>query len=132
MHIEPFTINSDIYIAVANFKDRYNDVNTFSFIYQFNLESNKFLLSQRIRTHGAVDIKYFYIKQKSLNDENNNEIEHFLVVANSYEKEENQKENYETQSIVYKFVDDYFMPSQTILLYNVAKFLPVMVIVKFN
>lgn len=127
MHIEPFKINSEIYVAIANFKDQYNDIDTFSLIYQFNLETNKFLLSQRIRTHGAVDVKYFHIKHKSINDENLDEIEHFLVVANSHEKDINGKQNYETQSIVYKWVNDYFIPSQTILLYNVTQFLPVMV-----
>lgn len=120
MRIEPFAIGSAIYIAVANHKDAHNETDIFSPVYQFNLETNKFVLFQRIQTHAAVDVKYFYIQH-------NHETQHFLVFANSYERQLNGKENYETQSVVYKFINEYFMPWQTISLYNVTQFLPVSV-----
>lgn len=80
-------------------------------------------LTQKLRTYAAVDAKYFYLEE-------NGEIEHFLVVANSHERRtENgtSTENFEMNSIIYKFVNGYFTPFQTILLYDIKQFLPVLV-----
>lgn len=137
MNMELFDIESDIYIALANNKDEFGkpkvsrenrflselnrwsfagEIATFSYIYKFNIEHKRFLLHQQIRTHAAVDVKYFRINE-----------EHFLVFANNYEKVDNGEKNFETQSVIYKLSNDYFTPFQTILLYDVVQFLPVMV-----
>lgn len=92
------------------------EVATNSYIYKYNIEHKRFLLHQQIRTHAAVDVKYFRINEES-----------FLVFGNSYEKVDNGEKNFETQSVIYKLSNDYFTPFQTILLYNVTQFLPVMV-----
>lgn len=86
-----------------------------------NWEHQKFDLAQKLQTNAAVDVKYFEIEQI------NRKPEHFLVMANSKEKLSNASFNYETRSIVYKYVNDYFTPFQTLLLYNVTQFLPVLV-----
>ncbi|KAJ6633707.1 hypothetical protein Bhyg_15533, partial [Pseudolycoriella hygida] len=88
---------------------------TFSYIYKFNIEQQRFLLHQQIRTHAAVDVKHFSIKE-----------EHFLVFGNSYEKLNNGEKDYETESVIYKLSNDYFTPFQTLTLYDVVQFLPMM------
>lgn len=93
-----------------------DEIDTFSFIYKFNVEYNRFLLHQQIRTHAAVDVQYFEV-----NDEK------FLVFANSFEKVDNGGINHETHSIIYKLTSDYFTPFQDILLYDVIQFLPILV-----
>lgn len=81
-------------------------------------------LSQKIRTYAAVDVKYFYL------DEAGGQ-EHFLVVANtrdpnSYTTSVNQNGgSAEMNSIIYKFINGYFTPFQTIRLFDVLQFLPV-------
>lgn len=89
---------------------------TFSYIYKLNIEHKRFLLHQQIRTHAAVDVKYFRIKE-----------ENFLVFGNSYQKNENGVKNFETDSVFYKLSNDYFTPFQTMLLVDVKQFLPVKV-----
>lgn len=74
------------------------------------------MLHQQVRTNAAVDVTYFHI-----NDE------HFLVFGSSYEMLDDGNKNFETQSVIYKHSDDYFTPFQTMLLYGVEQFVPVMV-----
>lgn len=92
------------------------DTATFSYIYKYNMEHKKFVLHQQVRTNAALDVTYF-----NINDE------HFLVFANSYEMIDSGIKNYETQSVIYKHSNDYFTPFQTILLYGVEQFVPVVV-----
>lgn len=92
------------------------EIATSSFIYKFSFEHRRLLLHQQIRTHAAVDVQYFRINE-----------ENFLVFANSFEKADTGEKNFETQSVIYKLSNDYFIPFQNILLYNVTQFLPVMV-----
>lgn len=51
-------------------------------IFRYNIHSGKFSLYQKLRTHAAVDIKYFCF-------ESNEKTEGFLVVANNYRKGKN-------------------------------------------
>lgn len=69
-------------------------------------------------------MKYFYLVENGIT-------EHYLILANSFDKNINPRQlsldNYESRSIIYKFINDNFIPIQTIPLYDVLQFLPVMV-----
>lgn len=103
-------------------------VDTYSFIYKFSVEHSKFVVSQRLRSHAAVDLKYFELAESG-------KTERFLVLANLYMQKvatENGTEpvgasDSETHSIIYKYTNDFFTPFQSILLYDVEQFLPVLV-----
>lgn len=73
MQIDSFIIDRRIYVAVANYMDEHQNIETHSTIYQYNIKEQKFTLIQRIKTFGAIDIKHVYL------DDN-----HFLIVANSF------------------------------------------------
>lgn len=83
-------------------------------------------LAQKIRTYAAIDVKYFYL------DEAGGQ-EHFLVFANTRDqhsistipKVDEKRGSAEMNSIIYKFVNGYFTPFQTIRLFDVLQFLPV-------
>lgn len=111
-----FNLNLPILLSI-------DDIETFSFVYKYSTDHMAYVLTQKIRTYAAVDAKYFHLEE-------NGEIEHFLVVANSHERRtENgtSTENFEMNSIIYKYVNGYFTPFQTILLYDIIQFLPVLV-----
>lgn len=93
------------------------------------MENLKFVVSQKLRSHAAVDLKYFELAESG-------KTERFLVLANSY-MQKSVPENgstpiggsdSETHSIIYKYTNDFFMPFQSIRLYDVEQFLPVLVI----
>lgn len=73
MQIESFIIDKRIYVAVANYMDEHQNIETHSTIYQYDIKEHKFSLIQNIKTFGAIDIKHVHI------DEN-----HFLIIANSF------------------------------------------------
>lgn len=123
MQIESFLIDSNIYVAIANYQNEFNAIDdTFSYIYKFDVNIEKFILLQKLHTNAAVDIKYF-----NLIANNQQYYEHFLVIGNSYEKDLSGNNNYETNSIIYKYENGYFIPFQNLYLYAVKQFLPVTV-----
>lgn len=101
-------------------------LDTYSYIYRYSVEHGKFVVSQRLRSHAAVDLKYFELAESG-------KTERFLVLANSYMQQNDvdngttQSSDSETHSIIYKYANDFFMPFQSILLYEVEQFLPVLV-----
>lgn len=101
-------------------------MDTYSYIYRFSVEHSKFVVSQKLRSHAAVDLKYFELAESG-------KTERFLVLANSYMQQGNGENgttlgsDSETHSIIYKYTNDFFMPFQSILLYDVRQFLPVLV-----
>lgn len=139
IRIEPFVISSDVYIAVANYKDKLGEnpiftvpkqftlillttgnLETFSEIYKLNLTTDKFYLLQKLKTHAVVDVKYFHLMISG-------QREHFFVLANSLERDSQGNLSQDANSIIYKLSNGYFVPFQSILLYTVKQFLPVLV-----
>lgn len=118
--LEPFTVLSNLFIAVANYDDNLGGTKTYSSIYKYNENLGKFVYYQPIRTQAVLDIKYF-------NFEKNNLKEHFLFVANSFEKDENGLKNYDTFSVVYKYVNGNFTPFQSIKFNKISKVMAVKV-----
>lgn len=145
--IEPFLIGSDIYIAIANNKNAFSkyfipsrandhvvlivsfflpdDMDTYSFLYKFDIHRQKFKLAQKIKTFGATDLKFFHLI-------NNLKNENFLIIANQYEDqiESNAREmdSIKSNAVIYKFNDEHFIPMQSIQFETpIKQFLPVLV-----
>lgn len=118
--LEPFTVLSELFIAVANYDDKLGWTKTYSSIYKYNENSGKFSYYQPIRTQAVVDIKYFSFEKNNLK-------EHFLFVANSFEKDESGHKNYDTFSVVYKYINGNFTPFQSIKFNKISKVLAVKV-----
>ncbi|TMW50317.1 hypothetical protein DOY81_004594, partial [Sarcophaga bullata] len=125
--LAPFSIDYESYVAVANYADQSGRTNTYSEIYKYSREKKKFLLFQKIKTNGAVDVKYFYVPY----DESRRK--HFLVFGNSVtttsmtknKKTKEEGKHLEADSIFYVYDKGQFIPYQKLSLYAVKKFLPV-------
>ncbi|XP_071452917.1 uncharacterized protein [Hetaerina americana] len=76
--VTPFKIGSTMYLAVANHMNNQDETDIDSEIFKYNLNEDRFVSHQKIRTHGAMDIKFF-------SSANKRKREHFIVVANSFE-----------------------------------------------
>lgn len=73
LEIDAFIIDGRIYVAIANYMDEHQNIETHSTIYQYDVKAQKFNFIQKIKTFGAIDMKYVHI------DDN-----HYLIVANSF------------------------------------------------
>ena len=130
--LAPFSIDYESYVAVANYADQSGRTNTYSEIYKFSREKKKFQLFQKIKTNGAVDVKYFYVPY------NEARRKHFLVFGNSItatsmtknKKSKQEGTPLEADSIFYVYDNGQFIPYQKLSLYAVKKFLPVQVHVR--
>ncbi|XP_055854741.1 uncharacterized protein LOC129918300 [Episyrphus balteatus] len=118
--LEPFSIDSESYVAVANYADQFGRTQTNSVIYKYDREKKKLVSFQKIKTHGAVDVKYFSVPFEEIKKQ------HFLIFGNSLAGENDQQEDQlEPKSVIYKFDKGTFIPYQSLALYSVEKFLPV-------
>lgn len=61
MEVEPFLLDNQIYVAVANYMDEHQNIETHSTIFHYDIDTHKFNLTQQIKTYGAIDIKHFEI-----------------------------------------------------------------------
>ncbi|KAK5643847.1 hypothetical protein RI129_007692 [Pyrocoelia pectoralis] len=116
--ITPFIIGNSHFLAVANFQNNFGNTNIYSEIFKYNRHWNKFESYQKILTQAAVDVKHFSFETEI-------GAEHFLIFANLFDKSINGSKNNETSSIVYKYVDGYFIPFQSFNLNAVTEWLPV-------
>uniref|UniRef100_A0A182WDY6 Uncharacterized protein n=1 Tax=Anopheles minimus TaxID=112268 RepID=A0A182WDY6_9DIPT len=127
VHIEAFSIEQQMFVAVANQMSAVQGKDTFSDIFLLNPDTQKLVLHQRIYIYSVSDIAYFYLEARERR-------EHFLVTGNSHDADggkdgssasESRSHNVDQNSIVYKFVDGYFVPFQNLELSSVKMFLPV-------
>jgi EPTP domain len=96
---ESFSIDGDVYLAVANdydFVARTHNID--SIIYKWDKISDQFIYYQGILTKGARDWKYFEVNGK-----------HFLVVANHGESYTSPA-NWNVSSYIYEWDGSYFNP----------------------
>ncbi|KAL5288129.1 hypothetical protein ACFFRR_008779 [Megaselia abdita] len=115
--IAPFIIRGNIYIAIANYKNKEGHLATKSEILKFDPEQKKFIRFQKIKTFGAVDVKYFKIVVR------NTEKQHFIVIANTVNSR-NVRDMSNSESLIYKFEESKFVPYQMLKVFGVIKFLP--------
>lgn len=122
IHIEPFTIDQTLFLAIANqMNDEAVDEDTFSDLFKFDYDRQKFDLHQKIYIYSVSHIAYIFMESEDKRD-------HFLVTGNSRAGKKNKagKLDYDQHSIMYKYIDGYFVPFQKFEFYRVKQFLPVM------
>lgn len=115
--VAPFVIRGNIYIAIANYQNKEGNLATKSQIMKFDLELNKFVRLQKMKTYGAVDVKYFRVIVKNM------EKQHFIVIANTVNSK-NVRDMENSESFIYKFEGSKFVPYQTLKVFGVNKILP--------
>uniref|UniRef100_A0A182PP15 Uncharacterized protein n=1 Tax=Anopheles epiroticus TaxID=199890 RepID=A0A182PP15_9DIPT len=127
VHIEAFSIEQQMFVAVANQMSPVQGKDTFSDIFVLNPDTQKLVLHQRIYIYSVSDIAYFFFEARERR-------EHFLITGNSLDVEGKEggaernginARNVDQNSIVYKYVDGYFVPFQNLELTGVKMFLPV-------
>ena len=118
--IEIFDVYHNMFVFIGNYQENNGTTNAFSNIMKYDLPSKKFYTYQKIYTNAISECKYFYLDHE-------NQRQHFLFVGNTFEVTEFGTINKEVPSIIYKFVNDFFIPLQTMALSNVKTVLPVIV-----
>lgn len=121
IRVEAFTIISDMYLAVANSRDASNNTETYTVVYKFDLNLDNFVAFQSLQVNRIVDIRHFTFK---ITDE----VANFLVITSaglieSNEVAEIRREGYSV-IIIYKYVDEIFLPMQNILIEKPTQVLP--------
>ncbi|CAL4060741.1 unnamed protein product, partial [Meganyctiphanes norvegica] len=105
--ITSFSIRSQKFIAVANHHTDLGETEIYSEIFIFDdIESHRIISFQKILTKAARGIAYFSFKRSFQH-------EHFIAIANEYTVIDGEIV-YETESMIYKFVDGKFIPFQCI------------------
>lgn len=119
--LQVFTIENQVYVAVANYMDENENIETHSAIYQIDMNTRTFNLIQTLKTFGAVDIKYAQIGE-----------ENFLFVANSFHVYHSSEVSASSNGVIYRFEHMKFVPAQ-ILPFDaeVTQFLPYFVSLTF-
>jgi hypothetical protein len=118
--IEFFTVNHDLMVLIGNHRENNGTFNAVSTIMRYDLTHQKFVEHQKLLTNGITVGKYFFLDQLL-------QRQHFIFVGNLYEIDEFGSTNYNVLSIVYKFVDGFFIPLQTINVKHVQDVTPVLV-----
>uniref|UniRef100_A0A6P7GAV0 Uncharacterized protein LOC114335883 n=1 Tax=Diabrotica virgifera virgifera TaxID=50390 RepID=A0A6P7GAV0_DIAVI len=95
----------------------------YSEILKYNVNTDEYELFQKILTYGCEDIKYFEIDIED--EEEERHIESFLVVANLYHEDTSQHGRLPKPSIIYKYMDNYFYPFQSIFQNGVVQWEPI-------
>lgn len=116
--VEFFTIRRELFIFIGNYRELNGTTNTFSSIMRFNSTTGKFNIHQKLYTNAIRVGKYFYLDY-------NHQRQHFLFIGNTYELNEFGAINYDVPSIVYKFVNGFFVPLQTINVKHVKDVAPI-------
>lgn len=119
--MEAFTIISDMYVAVANSKDAANNTETYSVVYKFDLNLDKFVTFQNILVNRVVDLRYFTFK---ISDE----LANFMVITSAGLIESNEVAEIRRAGfsvvIIYKYVEEIFLPMQNIMIEQPTQVLP--------
>lgn len=104
IQIEPFLIDHQIYVAVANYMDEHQSIETHSMIFHYDVHTHKLNLTQNIKTYGAIDIKHVHINEH-----------HFLIVANSFGAHGSGRDKaFTSNAVVYQYEHSKFVPVQII------------------
>lgn len=117
MQMKPFLIGDQVYVAVANYMDERQNIETYSTIFRYDSETKKFNVTQKLKTFGAIDVKYVQIGEN-----------HFLFVANSFRAHKGMHVS-TSNGVVYRFDEQStFVPLQ-ILTFDaeITQFLPYLV-----
>lgn len=118
--IEFFTVHHNLFIFIGNHHDNSGSTSTFSSIMRYDLELKSFVEYQKIHTNAVGVGRYFYLDHR-------HQRQHFLFVGNTFEIDEFGSINYNVPSMMYKYVNGFFIPLQTIIIKHIQDALPVIV-----
>ncbi|XP_039486003.1 uncharacterized protein LOC120448200 isoform X1 [Drosophila santomea] len=115
--MEAFGIEFTDYVAVANYADSEGRTATHSEIFRWDAKSQRFQLFQRLRSNGAVDVKYFSLPVNEVSRR------HFLILGNTFGG--TGAEVGEADTVIYVFEKGQFVPYQRLSFYALERVLPV-------
>ncbi|EDV58234.2 uncharacterized protein LOC6541760 [Drosophila erecta] len=115
--MEAFGIDYTDYVAVANYADAEGRTATHSAIFRWDAKSQRFQLFQRLRSNGAVDVKYFSLPVNEVSRR------HFLILGNTFGG--TGAEVGEADTVIYVFEKGQFVPYQRLSFYALERVLPV-------
>lgn len=118
--IEFFTVNHNIMILIGNYRENNGTTDAFSSIMRYDLNLQRFIEHQKILTNAIAVGRHFFLDHQ-------NERQHFLFIGNTFEINEFGLINYDVPSIIYKFVNGYFIPMQTVQVKQVQAVQPIIV-----
>lgn len=117
--LEPFGIDYTDYVAVANYATADGRTATHSEIYRYDATARRFQLFQRLRSNGAVDVKYFSLPVNEVSRR------HFLILGNTVSGSTSSAG--EADTVIYVYEKGQFVPYQRLSFYALERFLPVTV-----
>ncbi|XP_033254509.1 uncharacterized protein LOC117193967 [Drosophila miranda] len=115
--MEAFGIDYADYGAVANYANAQRRTDTRSDIYKCNPKNRRFQLFQRLRSNGAVEVKYFSLPVNEVSRR------HFLIMGNTIGG--SSAAAGEADTVIYVYEKDQFVPFQRLSFYALERFLPV-------
>ncbi|XP_002138764.3 uncharacterized protein clos [Drosophila pseudoobscura] len=115
--MEAFGIDYADYVAVANYANAQGRTATRSDIYKYNPKNRRFQLFQRLRSNGAVDVKYFSLPVNEVSRR------HFLILGNTIGG--SSAAAGEADTVIYVYEKGQFVPYQRLSFYALERFLPV-------
>lgn len=118
--IEFFSIGQEFFVFLGNYPESNATSNIFSTIMRYEPSKQKFRVHEKLYTNSITVGKYFYLDSGS-------QRQHFLFIGNSYEINEFGMVNYDVPSIIYKLVNGFFVPLQTIKVSHVKDVAPIVV-----
>lgn len=118
--IEFFTVHHHLMVLVGNYRENNGTTDAFSLILRYDLNLEKFVEHQKILTNAIAVGKYFFFDHQD-------QRQHFLFIGNSFEINEFGLINYDAPSMIYKYVNGFFIPMQTINVKQVQAMVPMIV-----
>ncbi|KAH8418592.1 hypothetical protein KR222_003032 [Zaprionus bogoriensis] len=118
-HMEAFGIDYTDYVAVANYASADGRTATDSEVYRYNATTRRFQLFQRLRSNGAVDVKYFSLPVNEVSRR------HFLILGNTVGGGASGGSGGEADTVIYVYDNGQFVPYQRLSFYALERFLPV-------
>ncbi|XP_017066585.1 uncharacterized protein LOC108104812 [Drosophila eugracilis] len=115
--LEAFGIDYTDYVAVANYADSEGRTATRSEIFRWDTKTQRFQLFQRLRSNGAVDVKYFSLPVNEVRRR------HFLILGNTVGG--TGAEAGEADTVIYVFEKGQFVPYQRLSFFALERVLPV-------
>ncbi|KAH8384888.1 hypothetical protein KR093_011414 [Drosophila rubida] len=124
--LEAFGIDFADFVAVANYAAADGRTSTHSDIYKYDANERRFELFQRLRSNGAVDVKYFSLPVNEVSRR------HFLILGNTVASGGNGVARgngvaapEEADTVIYVYDKGQFVPYQRLSFYALERFLPV-------
>ncbi|CAH1984441.1 unnamed protein product [Acanthoscelides obtectus] len=117
--VSAFSFDHSHFLALAGSK-RIDSDRIFSEILKYDEELKLYRPFQRIFTYACSDIQHFEVQFGT-------EEGHYIFAANLYKNDTSGNKSYNTTSVIYKFIEDYFLPFQTVRMNGIKQIEPIMV-----